>query len=756
MRRLILIAALLAIACGGGNTDSNADAGNDGEIDAGTIPPQDFVSLAASDWGTNANPASNNLTARMPTWSPLPLPLDTSGWTQDSSLAGAACDENTFGAIQAAYNAAAENTVIVLPDCTIPVVQVNPQNSNIWNLAVKDGIELRGQDNTKFMVTVPDGFYDVANLPREGLDANFMVVGAREVNPITTCNWVGGFDLGSKKLELDPGCGLSSSGDDGWYASDLVDVRTDAFPGQGPTMQHRITYRITCVDGSAPGEGDRVGSSDGCALLDGDNQIAIDRPLYLDYNDGAYYFGNIPGKRVELTERKGGGALTNNIAENIGFRNIEFEHEYAYTLDARTPPIKFQAVADAWVIGNTFQKWGGAWIMYQRSASRILTRSNTFIGPLWRTRCVSEIVSVAQTNPAQVTVATGACADHRWNGFFEATLWFSENVDEPALAGNFLRYSVITPPTNGQAVLELPGIDGSAFNGNPGGFVSNLNSWNIGASYSNGGTNEVQMIDNIYVNPRVGPLLQGGAAAHVIAYNYLITDVDQHCSRGVFFHGNGSGAANLIEGNDMDCAMVPYASSNRDDDGEGIYMTLFQNRWRDTGDGTAHGGLSNYPDQCPRGTLCIQEQTNQRGASTEFTNVIGNVFYDFAQANTDFDSTINNGEPNGPSEEPYFLWNLYFAKNLFYSGNDIDDNFDSGNQTTLKPDVEAGDDNEGTSAVEAYQSFTPPTSLFLTEIPDFWCVESPDFPNIGAFYDDMAGTYAKLPAQRRHDGDQCN
>ena len=103
----------------------------------------------------------------------------------------------------------------------------------------------------------------------------------------------------------------------------------------------------------------------------------------------------------------------------------------------------------------------------------------------------------------------------------------------------------------------------------------------------------------------------------------------------------------------------------------------------------------------------------------------------------------------------FFLWNLYFAKNLFYSGNDIDDNFDPGNHTTLNPDVEAGDDNEGTSAVDAYAGFTPPTSLFLRSVPDFWCAESPEFPSVGAFYDDMAGAYAPLPAQRRYEGQPC-
>ncbi|MFP6684994.1 MAG: hypothetical protein VB934_09785, partial [Polyangiaceae bacterium] len=459
------------------------------------MPPSDFVSLADSDWGEGANPASANLTGRIPTWSPLALPLDTSGWTQDTSLQNATCDASTFADVQARYNAASENTVIVLPNCTIEVVS---SSRTIWNLAVKDGIEFLGQANTKFLVTVPPGYYDADQLPREGLDANFMVVGNTASSAIATCDWVGGFELGSKKLQLDPNCGLSSSGADGWYASDLVDVLSDRFPNQGTGMRHRITYRITCVDGVLPGAGDRVGSPEACATLDGDNQIAIDRPLYLDYNDNVYFFGQIPGKRVELIERKGGGTLTNHVAENIGFRNIEFEHAYGYTLDARTPPITWQLVADAWAIGNTFQKWGGAWIMYKRTASRILTKSNTFIGPLWRTRCVASIVSVQRSNPMRLVVATAGgphktCADHRWNGTFETTLYFSENVGEPGLAGKFFDYEKISGPSNGQHVLELPHVDGTAFSVNPGGFVSNLNSWNVGASYSFGGSNEVQI-----------------------------------------------------------------------------------------------------------------------------------------------------------------------------------------------------------------------------------------------------------------------
>jgi hypothetical protein len=715
-----------------------------------------------------ANPAEHDLTSRMPTWTPLALPLDTSAWTQDTSMQDVVCDENTFQLVQDRYDAASENTVLLLPNCTISVVKPvegRRYNQHIWNLN-KDGIEFLGQENTKFRIGYPPDTLEPSSLPNEGVRSTFFIVGSEPYpagsNVLNTCRWVGGFDLGTNRIDIEPGC-AGPDGAQGWYPGDLIRVKSDVFQGPGG-MRHSNMYRIACIDGPAAGTSDRQGTTEGCARLDADNQIALDRPLYLDYNDGVYFFRTIPGKRIEHLERKGGGEGTDEVVENVGFRNIEFEHEHPYTLDARNPVIRWQLSADGWSIDNKFSPWGGVWQNFTQNTGRILTQGNTFIGPLWRARCVTNVLGITRSNPVEITLQTGGCDDGRWNGSFEGVLYLGENVDEPALAGKFFAYDVEVSPGGGQVVVTLEGVDGSSFHENPGGYASNMNKWNIAASYSSGGSSEIQIIDNVYINPRVGPLLQGGAGSHVIAYNYLVTDDDVQCSRGVFFHGNGSGAANLIEGNDMDCAFVPYASSNRSDDGEGIYMTVFQNRWRNTGPGNGLDG--HIRDQCPRGTICVPEQTDQEGTSTEFTNIIGNVFYDFAFGNTRFDNMDNDDDQNG-LEEPYFLWKLFFAKNLFYSGNDIDDNFDdrtppdgsggSGNPTTIKPDVEAGDENEATSAIEAYSDFTPPTSLFYKSVPEFWCAEGGTFPSIGAFYDDMgAMDYAKLPAQRRYEGLACN
>lgn len=741
---------------------------------AASVANGQVVSLSQSSWGTAANPPSNNLTTRMPKWVPLNLPVNTSTWFRDTTLQNATCDANTFAAIQTRFTNAAENTVIVLPNCTInlaPEVRNDPlrpltdrnQNQQIWYLGTKDGIEFLGQANTKFLVSYPAGTLSPANLPIRPIRTVLFTVGNSNLTPIASCNWVGGYDLGTKRVNLDSACGVAPSGANGWYPGDIIRVSTDSFPNQGRTSVHKTTYRIGCIDGPISGTSDRVGPAASCAELTGDNQIALDRPLYLNYNPGFYFVGTIPGKRIEHLERKGGGTRTNNIAENIGFRNIEFEHDHPFTQEARNPVIRWEAAVDGWAVNNTFQNWGGSWIIYSGLTGRILTKSNVFRGPLWRARCLGDLLSVQRTNPARIVVESSGCEETGPNGeqtggeWNESTVWFSENVGEPALANKFFRYTRVGFPSGGSITLELPGINGTNFNTNPGGFIVNHNSWNIGASYSNGGTSEVQIIDNTFINPRVGPLLQGGAGSHVIAYNYMVTDIDKQCSRGVFFHGNGSGAANLIEGNDMDCAMVPNAFSNRDDDGEGLHTTLFQNRWRNTGAGTSHNGQ--FQDQCPRGTLCTIEQTDQNGASTEYTHIIGNVFYDFHSPTSKFDLVDNRDVGGGAVTPPYFQWKLYFAKNLFYSRNDIDDNFDPLNPTTLKPDVVAGDVEEAYTARAAYANFTPPSSLIYSSVPDFWCTQGGAFPSIGAFYDDMTpgtGTYAKLPAQRRYEGLPCS
>jgi len=106
-----------------------------------------FVSLDESDWGSMANPVEHNLTSRMPTWTPLALPLDTRGWTQDASMQDVVCDENTFQLVQDRYDAASENTVLLLPNC----IEGSRYNQQIWTLN-KDGIEFLGQENTTFRI----------------------------------------------------------------------------------------------------------------------------------------------------------------------------------------------------------------------------------------------------------------------------------------------------------------------------------------------------------------------------------------------------------------------------------------------------------------------------------------------------------------------------------------------------------------------------------------------------------------------------
>ncbi len=758
------LGAVLAAACSPGKVTDGAAVGDGPDL---PIAVDDFVSLAESSWGTSATGRDNLLRRVPPNHAFDTLPFDTSGWATDTSLQTMPCsaDASTLEAILARELAAAPDTRLILPDCDIKIL-VSDGTSRL--IGRRDRIELVGQAHTRFVMEEIAPLFDwqstdyTARAPRIDAFRVSTTPADTALPAIAACDWIGGYAMGTRKLLLDPACALAATGDNAWGVGDLVYIETDAFPGAGPANPiHRMAYRLTCVDGAVLGLADRVGSEAGCAELDGDHQVQIDRPLLMDYGNGAYYMGGASvttkptGHVVRQMERVGAGrggagVETHNIAEYVGFRNIRWYRPNGYLYNSGSGALRFARIADAWVVGNDFQTWGNAWLTFQADASRVLMQNNRYTAPVNRAICVGELVSLG-SNPAgdvrlTLYMDTSVTDCDVQADQFDGRVYLGRDIAEPSLR-NKIRTKVFVSETPSTVVIDLPGVPAAGLVTTGGGLVSVLNNWNVASAYVNGPANTIHFVGEYYDGSRMGPLLQSGAAGVAMVYAWMEHDANEHCSRGLFFHGNSSAPGALVEGNRLDCPIVPYASSNRTDDGEGINVTYFKNRLVRSGPETYPDGLANFGGGgLTRGTFDVAEHTDQAGAANENFTWLSNVFYEFYQSTSAIDDVANDGD-GGAAVAPYHLYMPTLLRNRCYAaGCNLDDNLDTqpqANPTTYAPDIVDGELGESPTVPAAWHSDVVPTSLYyradqlVRGVPAWWCREAAPFGQIGAHYDDF-------------------
>ncbi|MBL8916104.1 MAG: hypothetical protein JNM17_35720 [Archangium sp.] len=736
-----------------------------------------FVSLADSIWGTSAIGRDNLMQRVAPNHAYDNLPLNTSTWATDTTLQNAACsaDNTTVSAILARELAVSPRTRIILPNCDI-ALNVDTQPLLIGR---RDFIEYVGQANTRFVMRSPAAF-DTASgdlaLRAPRLDAfRFSTSPATfsHLPHVAACAWTGGYEMGGRRVQLDSTCAIASSGANAWGVGDLVYLETDTFPGVQPhgspisTVPHRLSYRVTCVDGAVPGPSDRVGTAAGCSELTGDHQLQLDRPRLMDYRNGVYFMGgpslvNKPTGHVVRqmervgTARGGAGTETNNLAEYVGFRNIKWYRPDGYLYNSGSAAIRFGRIADGWIVENEFQRWGNAWLAFNEDSSRVLLLNNRYTAPVNRARCVGEVANMSANPSGDVRltlfmdVSVSDCDVQ--SDATEGRVYLGPGVSEPSLRDRIRRKAFVSATTTAPrtVTIDLPGVRAAGLTLAPGGLVSVLNNWNVASTYVNGPANSIHFVGEYYQGSRMGPLLQGGAAGVVMAYGWMEHADTEHCSRGFFLHGNVSAPGTLVEGNRLDCPITPWATSNRGDDGEGLNVTFFKNRLVNTGPERYPDGLTGAASWggggLTRGRFDIAEQTSQNGAANENFNFLSNVFAEFFTLRTAIDDVANDGN-GGAAVPPYALYMPTLLRNrCTEAGCDLDDNLDTmpqSNPTTWAPDIRGGDVGESPRVPDAWRGEHIPTSLYyradqlVNGRPSWWCAEAAPFGAIGAHFDDL-------------------
>lgn len=772
-----MAAPALATTISGGSASSGSLGGP-----AAEPPPSSFVTLADSTFGTAAT-GRNNLTEYVPILRPLrALPLDTSGWNRDTSLGNVCSGDNTTAtAFVTLYNNAPNETVIVLPNCDIIVNASN--NGTALTLNTRDFIEVEGQANSRFVMgELAPRFVETGSYATVAPDTTLFQFGPEngELAGIQTCTWTGGYARGTKKIEL-TGCGIESSGASGWAVGDLVYIETDAFPSAGPgSSRHRVAHRITCVDGATTG---RVGTTEGCNELDDDEQIQIDQPLLMTYNE-SHPGGSYTGHRVRLIERigedRGGlGEETTNVPEYIGWKNVKFYRPNGHLYNSGAAAFRMTRAADWWFVDNDFQRWGYGWITPNLDSSRILIHGNKFSAQTHRARCVGELLSVVDNGSgiARVTMqrvpVESDCSDGRMAAGTETLAYFSSTA-APVFADKFFKKSGVISSTSNTVTFDLLGLtyDPVTMANDEVGLVAVHNNWNVGGIFINGPANNIHIVNNLWDGSRIGPLYQDGAAYIAYIYNWMDHAATEHCSRGFFSHGNEGAPGVLIEGVRSDCGMVPWASARTrsgDATPDLTYNTYFKVRLVDTLLGASNTFPNNggeYWDEPSgiRGSMLIAEDSDLDGGINYKFTMLSVLMGEPYGPQKKFDEGDPNGDPPpgpNPTVAPYFNHTPTLLRNRCYApGCNLDDNLEVGadlNPTTWAPDITGdttppeADEQEGVPAEWAGDVL--PTSLYYEAVdmvngkPWWYCNEATTpFGEIGAHYDDMGVAERTLPA----------
>ncbi len=753
-----------------------------GRQDTGTPPVDTFVTLEDSDWGSGATRPADNLTAIIPTFRPLPRP-DTSGWTTNSTYAAttSCTTDTTLASVQGTINSICdpnedENVILVLPNCDM---KDEDDNAIAGSLAIPsdcDNLWLQGQENTEISHVTSSGFPTQADgeWNRAFIEFSGPFPNPTSVVSLATCTWIGGFTLGTTTVTTN--CDLTTSGDSSWPVGSVVIVRVDDFNGGDDDTDN--LFRIASVN-TAPS---------------GADTITLDRPLTMDYtkDGGDPYTFDITGHQIILVERKNSGSAdattgcssgdvgdTDCYPEGIIISDVVFDTEdearyiHGGTYGAFRAQTAFEVFFD-----NVRTTRGTASVgSFGRKTGRVDFKDSWFEGPVWQSVCYGPVKSITAANPAVVTIDNTSGDCDASSASDNPALYLSNAVGgEAGLADNIHKISSMSNSgTDMLITLSLNRSGQSAIGAT--GYASVQDAFGVAAFYADG--KQTHIVNSIFENIRVGFLMQNdegagigqGSHGHALVYNYFFTEIDEHCGRDVFYHGNPETSGYLFEGNVSNCSWTLAANSpgsGSDPQGEGVNMVFFRNHLQDLGTGTAFNGLSNFSDTCgDRGYFCTSERGNvDAEAASQYWTFIANVAEGIIASSSGFDYHNNPSQTNG------FI-DMYLGKNLWTAEN-IDDDFSTTNTTTDRPDgIDVGgglntygdsaDVDEASTFPAAWSGWTFPDSLYYNDsadradwtggVPPWGCTESGAFPWAGV--DVMDGSEPKIPAQIRYEGTTC-
>lgn len=804
MRRSLAILALMPLLMG---TTFNGSFEATGSFIFGTQSATDnFVSLAESTtFGTGGSIA--DLTGRFAYPEYIGPPPDLSGWTQNTTFKDAGCssDDTTWNSIKSAIGSASANTRIWLPDdCKVLAFITPTTGGGSADYTIDDG-----KDGLALWCDDPDvcGFelrYDTSSSPQWDYTAgaanaaqltNWLFnVGSSITTAAQTCNWTGGYGVGTKKIATD--CTISLSGGSAWGPGDIVRLTTDQITGFG-NAGFNVLAKVTCVRDNSGTYSPNTPSDPECNQIDGNNQLQIDNGLPMDYAPAAYFWGQnvgvdftnctseascgstlvteqydeTQGHAVAQVERKNGSSPTTEVAEDIYFVGVGWTvypeyigGGYARVRDGFNVHF-YKNKFDARVGAQTALTFGGSG---PAEAGRVSVHSSDFSNGAWKTTCYAEITKIEIVDGDTLAVEydnSAGCTFSNAGGDDSAA--FTSDVDEPLLSGKSMVKTASTlvstspSPERRRFTVDVSSTTGAneceEGSGDPcEGIAINLDKYDNAAVYCNDDASNVQLVNNSFYNMTQSQIVQGGCSQYVFANNYTTKDTTFRAGRGPFHHGNAGAPANHFEGNDSSHTFKPFDGSNRRPrhNGEGVAHTYFKNRCRKVATNAPASG-----DYSTSGVCFSPNSTPQMGGSNENWTILLNVGDEMVSGTMDDSRNYNSSSPYPTTTAaPHNIYKMWWYRNRCTgSGCNQDDNFDAVNTSTVR-DNSSSDVDESATVPTGWaddEAGLEPTSLFFTEKPEFWCDEALTFGQIGAYYDDFSGTLTKLPAQIRYEEGTC-
>ena len=782
VRRLLAAILVLVTTTSGAQTTSDGLIQLSGPIIVGSVAPADtFVTLDASDWGSGAARPEDDLTSVIPTFRPLPLPADMTGWTTDNTtVANLSCTtDTTLTSVQTAINSLCspnddENTILVLPNCDMKDEDDNAIGGSLLIPSDCDGVLLQGQASTEISHITSAGFPTTASNEHNRSFIEFS--GSTTSTLLDSCNWTAGYTIGTTTLTTD--CDLASTGDNAWSVGSIVLVRVDDFNGGNDDSDNY--FRISSIN-TAPSAADT---------------ITLDRPITMDYSPSGAdpYTFNLTGQEIHLVERKNSGSSdttttgcsaldpgdTDCFAERVGFAGItlDTEAEARFIHGGTYGAIRNLTGFESWYDNITMTRGTAAKFSLGRRVSRQLIKDSWLTGPTWQTACYGPIKSISNADPTVITIDNTSAGCDASSATDNPGVYISTAVGgEAGLADNI--HKITGMANSGTDMLITVDLDRSGESAlGDAGYASVLDAFGQAGYYADG--TQIHVVNTIHENIRTGFLIQNDEGAgigqgnhgHALVYNYFYTELDEHCGRDIFFHGNPESSGHLFEGNVTTCSWGLAANSpanGSDPQSEGVNMVFFRNWLRDDGTGTAFNTQSNFTDICSeRGTFCTSERGNvDAEAASQYWTFIANVADGLAVSASGFDYH------NNPSLTFGFI-DMYLGKNLWTTGS-VDADFSSTNTTTERPDGKdvggglnvygaSADIDEATTFPAGWSGWTFPDSLYYNDstdrtahfsnsMPSWGCTESGSFPWVGV--DVYDGTPQKIPAQIRYEGTTC-
>jgi hypothetical protein len=676
----------------------------------------------------------------------------------------------------------------------------------------------------------PDGYLSGSSAG-EHRTRSFHVGDSRRTG-ITTCDITPTDEYCARVYQLT--CSLAISGASAWGPGDIVRIQSDPIPGQGTDGYNYLT-RVTCVEDSS-GVRSPASDTSGelCGLLGapGTNRVQVENPPPFNLHPDANWWGEndgttftnctnsssctatnftdtyrptawIPGSpgsqgnpEMVQIERMGssrcdivatgvcgnGTASTGTaevIAENVWFVNLN------WTMDLKIggAVMRFLNAYGGGIYGGKFTGTAAPSAV-EFGGTGAEAGSITVAGMTWENfwvenaKASGKILQVNKTNPVTIHVA-GLSAHTIWASTGDTRLHITDGIGEPLFKDKqFVSTSgTFTAGTPGYWVVRLDNVDGtvSGFDIDTTvgtGWASRFDQFGGGTMYANGFASNVQIYNNVFINPEQHMIMQGCTGC-VYAANYLRNPPDESGqSRGPFHHGNAGSPGNIYEMNDQDSSIVTMDTSNRapDDAGEGSNLVFYKNRRPSRGATTAPIGGSVFPDYGHSAVLGGQRGANQKGAANENWSIFLNAGHGAVingtgtRGLTGCDNTdtspYNCLAPHQTVNNAVFR-NKCGSCDLDGLIDGVDSNADGipdTRNTTTRTDILLTEDGENHLGLEvnwAAEVGEEPTSIFWREKPEWWCNEAMDFGEMGAYYDNFSGTLGKLPAQIRYEGTTC-